>query len=165
MIVRKENGKEEVKVLAYFRTDEEKKIAIKKIMEKRKSFVIYKLLPKKEKIQANKRFLKYLRLNPHKRKKFNKKWRDKNVEKIRELTKKYILKYPEKQKARNWSKYHRKEILEVKGEKCEECNSVENLEIHHKKYTNNLEDLQILCMKCHKKLDRKYSDEELGIGG
>lgn len=165
MLVESKRGGTEVRTLAYFKNNEERKLAVEKIKKRRKSFIIYKLLPKEEKKKVLKRFYKYARLNSDKLKKIAKKWREKNTQKVREFNKKSRLKYPEKIAPRYWSYYHRKEILEAKGEKCKKCNSVENLEIHHKKYTNNLEDLEILCRKCHKKLDRKYSDKQLGIEG
>ncbi len=120
MLIKSKRGETEVCVFAYFKNPQERKLVVEEIKKRRKSFVIYKLLPKKEKIKTQKR---------------------------------------------SWTNCHRKEILKAKGEKCEKCNAIENLEIHHKKYTNNLEDLEILCRKCHRKLDKKYSNEELGIGG
>jgi len=38
---------------------------------------------------------------------------------------------------------------------CEICGSIENLEIHHKNYTRDIRDIQLLCRKCHGKMKRK----------
>lgn len=43
-------------------------------------------------------------------------------------------------------------FIKSKGEKCEMCGATENLHIHHKKYTMNFDDWQLLCKKCHKKI-------------
>ena len=41
---------------------------------------------------------------------------------------------------------------------CKFCNSKEKLELHHKNYEGegNLDNIIVLCRKCHKKLHRKY---------
>jgi len=50
-------------------------------------------------------------------------------------------------------KYY-KDLLEKYGG-CQLCSSIKKLEIHHIRYTKKIEDLLLLCQKCHKKLHRK----------
>jgi hypothetical protein len=38
---------------------------------------------------------------------------------------------------------------------CQLCNSINNLEIHHIRYTDKLNDCMLLCQLCHKKIHRK----------
>lgn len=60
--------------------------------------------------------------------------------------KKYLL-------SSKWQ-WYRKKILKRDGYKCTECESEENLNIHHLTYRNlgseQMEDLITLCAKCHK---------------
>ena len=46
-------------------------------------------------------------------------------------------------------------ILKKRGKKCERCGYDKNLHVHHKTYKNifkeKLEDLEVLCFKCHHK--------------
>lgn len=47
----------------------------------------------------------------------------------------------------------REEIILIKGGSCFFCNSQEKLQIHHLNYDNNdLDNLRVLCLKCHSKL-------------
>ena len=39
---------------------------------------------------------------------------------------------------------------------CQLCNSKENLEIHHKRYTKKIKDCMLLCRNCHKKIHIKH---------
>ena len=100
--------------------------------------------------------------------------------KRREYLRKYAQKYPEKckqtkdyinnylkkylkdskkhekylQRQRDYSKF-RKSLLNI-YESCQKCSSKENLEIHHLTYNNpTINDLIILCRKCHRQLHRK----------
>ncbi len=57
-------------------------------------------------------------------------------------------------KARFWAQRNRKHILEKMGAFCDLCKTKEKLEIHHKKYTNNFKDLQVLCRKCHMRIEQ-----------
>lgn len=158
------NEKGIVETKAYFKNVDVRRAAVKKIVEKRKNPIIfYNILPEKEKIGMRKRIAKYQRLNREKLNQKSKNWRLKNPEKYKEHKAKSDNLNKNKLKARSWTKYHREEILKVKGEICETCGSISNIEIHHKEYTNNLKDLQILCRLCHRTLDRKYSNKQLGI--
>ncbi len=51
-----------------------------------------------------------------------------------------------------WSNI-RLDLFQVRGKKCERCNSTYRLQIHHKTYENVFneepEDLEILCKRCH----------------
>lgn len=78
--------------------------------------------------------------NPELRKKHYKKWYKKNKNKI---------------KAHNYAFNHRKEIMESLGNCCFCCGATEKLHIHHINYTNNLEDMLLLCLDCHAKQHRK----------
>jgi 5-methylcytosine-specific restriction endonuclease McrA len=49
----------------------------------------------------------------------------------------------------------RKYLLKILGEKCSICGSTKNLEIHHKNIGNRLEDLVLVCRKCHHKIENK----------
>jgi len=46
-------------------------------------------------------------------------------------------------------------IKKDRGGQCERCNNKRSLQVHHKTYDNifqeNMEDLELLCGKCHKK--------------
>jgi len=60
-----------------------------------------------------------------------------------------------KRNMRNWAKYNKKKILGIKRAVCEICKSRTNIVVHHDKYTNNINDLRVLCDNCHKKLHGK----------
>ncbi len=167
MLVKYKTGTEGVHTSAYFKNGKQRQTAIKNIMNKRKAATyFYNLMPLKEKITSRKAVAKWTRLNRKKALEANKKWIKNNPKKYTALKKKASKKYYTKHStAIRWIKTNRKKVLDIKGKICKKCGSKVQLQIHHKKYTTNLKDLEILCMKCHKKLDRKYSDEELGIGG
>ena len=53
-----------------------------------------------------------------------------------------------------WKKNNPNTFLSLKKNGCNDCNSMENLHIHHidgNKTNQQLENLQCLCMRCHKK--------------
>lgn len=56
-------------------------------------------------------------------------------------------------------KLKRKTVFAARGRKCERCPSTKVLQIHHKNYDSlyneRLEDLEILCLVCHKKEHKK----------
>lgn len=66
-----------------------------------------------------------------------------------------------------WKAYRLK-VLAIKGEKCEWCQSDENLQVHHKYYLKypdgkhilpweyNINALLVLCKDCHTKAHKKY---------
>ncbi len=44
-------------------------------------------------------------------------------------------------------------VNELKGHKCEECDSTKNLDVHHTDYNQvNIDTLRLLCRKCHRKI-------------
>ena len=49
----------------------------------------------------------------------------------------------------------RESLFKVRGKKCEECGSEEQINVHHKHYgslyNEKLKDLQVLCRSCHRK--------------
>lgn len=47
-------------------------------------------------------------------------------------------------------------ILLEKYKGCQICGSIDKLEIHHIRYTKDINDCLLLCQDCHKKLHRKY---------
>jgi len=74
----------------------------------------------------------------------------KNKEKLLKYQKEKRALDKEKIKFRNHAvKVLKKVLFDERGEKCERCGSTNNLVVHHKKYTNNLNDLEILCTRCH----------------
>lgn len=63
------------------------------------------------------------------------------------------IEFREKERIRKNS-YHKAKQLDLIN-KCEICGSTEALQIHHKDYTTNPEDWQILCMEHHLKLHKE----------
>lgn len=67
---------------------------------------------------------------------------------------KWWAKYTEYLKSPQW-KSKRQELFNERGKRCESCGRTENIQVHHLTYRNvfneNLEDLQVLCKKCHSK--------------
>ncbi len=70
-------------------------------------------------------------------------------------------------------KFKREELFKLRGEKCEKCNSIELLHVHHKNYDNifneKTDDLVILCSSCHRlqhlDLNKKIRIEERSTTG
>lgn len=62
-------------------------------------------------------------------------------------------KYKQYLKSKKWAE-KKFELFSLRGEKCERCQSEIDLQVHHKNYrtifNEDLEDLEILCSKCHK---------------
>src|SRR3989344_2784351 len=81
---------------------------------------------------------------------YNQKYQKKHKQKIKIQKAKYRLKnkglyrlkYPIKEKARNFAHNHKQ-----RRNKCEQCNSIKNLHFHHTNYKNN--EGKTLCRKCH----------------
>jgi len=83
-----------------------------------------------------------------------------------ELAKKQHQKDKEKDLIRLFAYRRLRTEIILEREKCENCGNSENLEIHHQKYTNNKEDLRLLCRKCHLIIHRNWNkkkDLNLGI--
>jgi len=60
-----------------------------------------------------------------------------------------------------WQRFISPMVIEIKGNKCEECGDSDNLDVHHKKYEDiKLSDLKVLCRKCHKDLHKKLNKKE-----
>jgi len=115
-----------------------------------------------------------------KRREYSKKYSKKPevIIKRREYFKKYPEKFKQKKEYINnyIKKYfknednHKKYLIRQKDyrnlrkklinlyKSCKFCNSKEKLELHHKNYEGegNLDNIIVLCRKCHKKLHRKY---------
>lgn len=60
-------------------------------------------------------------------------------------------------KIRLWAKENKEMIFDTLGRKCAKCGDTEinNLEIHHKKYEEGIEHLEVLCFKCHDEFHAK----------
>ena len=110
---------------------------------------------KKDPDYFNRRTRIWKRLHPKKAREYYLKWAKKHgKEYIRKYQKKYhsIPRVKEKCKIRQYAyKSFRQKIIKEKKH-CEMCCSVENLEMHHKKYNKNKEEIMLLCRKCHRKL-------------
>ncbi len=118
----------------------------------------------KDKIKAyNKEYNKTI--DKEKRKAYNKEYNKKpSTEEQNEKYKKYQNEYHKKyQKGRGREKYLLRSLAQrnfrskiINGrKKCEECDSMENLELHHKNYEENIEEnVALLCRVCHKKVHR-----------
>ncbi len=60
----------------------------------------------------------------------------------------------------NRKKDYRNKAYIAYGKICSRCNSVKNLLVHHKdsnRLNNNIENLEVLCRKCHSKLTREIN--------
>jgi len=79
------------------------------------------------------------------------------VDKKRRLT----TKRREQKRAYGYSRRNHLPILKKEIGKCQVCNSIKNLEIHHKKYTKKLSDCMLLCQDCHKKIHRKFKQTKI----
>jgi 5-methylcytosine-specific restriction endonuclease McrA len=57
-------------------------------------------------------------------------------------------------KSASW-RLKKQELFNIVGRNCEKCGSKKNIEVHHLHYKNifkeKIEDLKVLCDKCHKK--------------
>ncbi len=127
---------------------------------------------------------KYREENKDKISKYSKKYREENMDKFRNYdkkrnktekrkswSKKYNKKYSEenKDKIKNYKKSKReviriaskplKKILISEKGYCNKCCSKENLELHHIKYINSIENVILLCKNCHVKEHNKLFDE------
>lgn len=141
---------------------QERQQAVEKITNNRpKGFYFYEFLPQKEKEHLKKRATLYHRKHPEISYNSNLKFRQNNPEKIKIRNAKARKKGLKtgRIKARKWVEANLEYVLENKGSACEECDSLRNIEVHHKRYTNNLGDLQVLCRNCHRKLHRKRDDK------
>lgn len=76
--------------------------------------------------------------------------------------KKEKIPYQEQLKDRRWLAF-REKVLKMKGNKCEQCGSIDGLQVHHKRYIYGkyaweykTKDVMVLCAECHK---RKHSLE------
>lgn len=67
----------------------------------------------------------------------------------------YMVDYHRKNRAkynlRQYANLHFRDQLIKSDGKCANCGTSERIELHHKKYTKNIEDIQLLCNSCHKK--------------
>ena len=75
--------------------------------------------------------------------------------KVRNETRKLDERRKHQQRMNAHAKEYFFKPLFEKYQGCQLCKSINNLEIHHKKYTENIEDCMLLCQECHKKIHRK----------
>lgn len=57
-----------------------------------------------------------------------------------------------KRPARNWAEKNKVKIFAVKGNYCKNCDSVESIELHHNRYVNEIDAIDVYCRPCHTKL-------------
>ena len=141
---------------------EERQQAVNKITNNRpKGFYFYEFLPQKEKEYIKKGAALYHRKHPEKAYNSNLKFQQNNTElvKIRNAKAREKEIKTGRKKARTWVELNLNYVLENKGSNCEHCDSINNIEVHHKRYTNNLGDLQVLCRTCHRKIHRKRDEK------
>jgi len=146
-------------------SQEERAEAIKKIIESRPKIPKlpfgYAILPEKEKELLRASQIRHLRKTNYRA---TKKWQENNPKKWEKIKKTNQIKQKIKShlsgkvNPRRWGQYHREELFKLIDYKCQVCGELNNLEIHHKQYTNNLEDLAVLCKKCHMKIHRKRDE-------
>ena len=59
----------------------------------------------------------------------------------------------------DYSRNHYFELLYKIYNGCQLCKSKDNLEIHHKNYTKDIQDCMLLCRNCHRDIHRKYNKD------
>ncbi len=79
------------------------------------------------------------------------------------MTIKKLNRHKQHAQVRKWAKRHRDEIHEKFDNKCNQCDSIKDLTIHHKKYEIGMENVEILCNKCHRKFHKKELKKKLLI--
>lgn len=109
------------------------------------------------------------RLAVNKSKEEIRKLKSKSGIKLGSRTKKANQNHRKKSKAKKawWKKYRtylrspewkakREELFKLRGKLCETCTSTRNIQVHHLTYkrvfNEKLNDLQVLCKSCHKKI-------------
>jgi len=78
---------------------------------------------------------------------------------IAQLRRQFKIKGYSTKKLRKLTEMEKQLIIEKKGSKCEECPSTKDLTVHHIKPlfhggTNDMDNLKVLCLKCHRKYHR-----------
>lgn len=85
-------------------------------------------------------------------------WDRKNKSKKREYDKKRrdLKNENIKTKIRHYSTKNHLPVLLEKYKGCQICGLLNNLEIHHTRYTKQLKHAMLVCRKCHKDIHRKH---------
>ena len=85
--------------------------------------------------------------------KHQKEYRKKHMEHHKEYMRKYLNEYHKRpeQHDRYLMRQHAYRTLKDNKIVCSKCGCVEILELHHKRYTKNPDDVEILCRPCHKR--------------
>jgi 5-methylcytosine-specific restriction endonuclease McrA len=81
---------------------------------------------------------------------YSKRWAKEHPEKIKLAREKYEKSNKEKNRIR------RLHLKLIKPEMCSKCGSLNNLQLHHIKYEENLANVIVLCKRCHTK-EHRYS--------
>lgn len=94
-----------------------------------------------------------------KRIRYQKEWDKNNKDKKTIIDKKRWESRKIKNRLEHFSRNHYFDILlDIYGG-CQLCKSNDNLHIHHKKYTKDIQDCMLVCRKCHKKIHLKYNQD------
>ena len=110
------------------------------------------------KLSENRRKLMNYYKNRDKKIAYQKIWDKNNKDKKREHDKNRWSGRKEKNYLEHYSRKKYFTFLYEKHGGCQICTSDNKLEIHHKKYTNKLKDVMLLCQPCHKKIHRKNQE-------
>lgn len=106
---------------------------------------------KKQKVRARKGLIS--EETREKKKKIFREWYENNKDKHKQHMKKYAANNKHKLDVRRADGFKREEILNKFNNECVDCQSNNNLELHHKDYEDNKEVI-VLCRACHGKRHR-----------
>lgn len=91
--------------------------------------------------------------------------KEKRPKKVKKKRKKWYGDYATYLKSEKWQ-VKRLELFALRGRKCETCSATKNIQVHHLHYRNifdeKMEDLQALCVKCHRKVHEITDDNPKG---
>ena len=137
----------------YHRHKNNEEFAKRKRLQNRQSYIKNKEKRRLHHNEYNESVKKRMDEDLEFKKNMQKKWREyrkirklKNLENFRELG--AIRQYAHEM--------FEEDIFKRDNFKCRLCGIEKDLEMHHKKYTRNKEDIILVCNKCHKKIHRKY---------
>ena len=113
-------------------------------------------MPNKDKEENKRKVLENYYKNRDRKIAYQREYDKNNKDKKREQdAKRYrTSKYNFIQGIRNYSNQHHRPILLEKYKCCQKCFGTERLQIHHLKYTNDIQDCLLLCENCHKHIHR-----------
>jgi hypothetical protein len=71
----------------------------------------------------------------------------------------YKDKYPDGISPTFWDNFVVPMVKDIRGNKCEICDSTKKLHVHHIDYNNvNIDSLLVVCVSCHKKIHNKIKN-------